>query len=541
MLGIYCRISRLKEDGKDRSIDDQRLTGIEFAKKNNLEFKVYIDEGISGTKSEEERPALYEMFSDITDGKINSVFVYDQSRLERNPQLRFAIKKLFKDNNISLYYKDGIVGSSIEEEFAGDIMSLINNFYVKIGAGKIKSALRRNAEQGRAHGITPYGYTKDKDNLLVIDKDEAKIIKKVYKWSLSGIGTNKIAEKLNDLGVPTRYNKIGKGVITIKNKYDEDDINIIDKKTIKWAGNTVRSFIVNPIYKGVREFKGKQYKCPAIFDELYWEQVNKNLKNNANNSGKKVEHKYLLKGLLRCGKCGRNMYGRTRTNKKDNYYMCSSKRYKDLNCGNRSINIDFLEKFVMSKFYGDAKLYYKVKEHYNNLNNSDELKRLGDKLKSHKDALKTLKNKVHKVMDAYEQDVYSLNEFTIRKKNYDTKIIDETLLINNLENQIKSVKGVTSEKFIQGLNIKNKLSFNEKRDILHKYIKNIRIEYLDNYYYIETNFNIQGYRERKELVHRSYKYYLVGDSKYYLKPKPNKSTLERVFDNLKKYDNGVFN
>ncbi len=43
MLGIYCRISRLKEDGKDRSIDDQRLTGIEFAKKNNLEYKVYID------------------------------------------------------------------------------------------------------------------------------------------------------------------------------------------------------------------------------------------------------------------------------------------------------------------------------------------------------------------------------------------------------------------------------------------------------------------------------------------------------------------
>lgn len=60
---------------------------------------------------------------------------------------------------------------------------------------------------------------------------------------------------------------------------------------------------------------------------------------------------------------------------------------------------------------------------------------------------------------------------------------------------------------------------------------------VEAYTIIETNFNIQGYRERKELVHRSYKYYLVGDSKYYLNPVPNKSTLERVFDNLKKYDN----
>ena len=81
MLGIYCRISRLKEEGKDRSIDDQQKTGIEFAEKNNLEYKVYIDEGLSGTKPVNERPALSEMLDGIADGLITSVFVYDQSRL----------------------------------------------------------------------------------------------------------------------------------------------------------------------------------------------------------------------------------------------------------------------------------------------------------------------------------------------------------------------------------------------------------------------------------------------------------------------------
>jgi archaellum component FlaC len=286
----------------------------------------------------------------------------------------------------------------------------------------------------------------------------------------------------------------------------------------------------------VRVFSGNEYECPAIFDAQYWQQVNDNLKKNANNSGKVVSHKYLLKGLLRCGKCGRNMYGRTRVNKRDNYYLCSSKRYKNLNCGNRSINIDFLEKFIMSKFYGDYKLYDKVKEHFNSLNNNEELDRLGDKLKSHKAALKGLENKINKVMDAYEEGQYSLNQFATRKKGYDNKIFDETLIINNLESQIKNIKGVSSKNTLEGLKLKENLTFNSKRKILHQYIKNIKIEYIDDYYYIETNFNIEGYKERKELVHKSYKYFMVGSIKYYLKAKPQKTTLERVYEKLNNKD-----
>jgi hypothetical protein len=190
----------------------------------------------------------------------------------------------------------------------------------------------------------------------------------------------------------------------------------------------------------------------------------------------------------------------------------------------------------MSKFYGDYKLYVKVKEHFNSLNNNEEMERLGDNLKSRKNALKTLKNKVGKVMDAYDQDVYSLNEFSSRKRSYDAKIIDESLIINNLESQIKNIKGVSTKKMLEGLKLKENLTFNSKRKILHEYVKNIRIEYIDEYYYIETNFNIEGYKERKELVHKSYKYFMVGSLKYYIKAKAEKTTLEIVFEKLNNKD-----
>ena len=80
MIAIYCRISREKEAGKDRSINDQKLSGIELAKKLNILYRVYIDEGISGTLPINERPALSDLISDsVYDSVCTSVYdsVYD--------------------------------------------------------------------------------------------------------------------------------------------------------------------------------------------------------------------------------------------------------------------------------------------------------------------------------------------------------------------------------------------------------------------------------------------------------------------------------
>ena len=96
---------------------------------------------------------------------------------------------------------------------------------------------------------------------------------------------------------------------------------------------------------------------------------------NRNNSGKKVNHKYLLKGLLECGICGRNMYGRTRENKKDHYYMCSSKRLKELKCSNRSINIDFIEKFIWEVVLEDVYVVNELEKEGNQDNKIENLKK----------------------------------------------------------------------------------------------------------------------------------------------------------------------
>lgn len=510
MLGIYCRISREKEIGRNTSIEDQQQSGIELAEKLNCDFEVYIDEGLSGTLPIEQRPSLSKLIDDIYDGKINSVFIYDQSRLERSPEARFVLNKIFRDENIKLYTETGLVGDDMESEFQGDLLSVINNFYVKLTTKKVKSALRRNLINGKVHAIPPYGYTKDENNIMIVDELQSSVVKRIFEYSLSGIGTNKIAEILNFEKIPTKYNLFEKGgTLSVKNKYT-GVISTRKKSDIRWNGGTIRNIITNPTYKGVRVFSGVEYNCPPVFDKKYWQKVNDNLKNNSNNSGKSTEHKYLLKGLIRCGRCGRNYYGRTRISKKDNYYMCSSKRHKDSNCGNRSLNIDVLDDLIWTRFIGDGKLVKLIEDHFNQVNTIDFIKEIETKIKSIYEEIKINERNKNKLLDLILTDVLTNEE--VKSKMHILRITKDELEIKlfKLEEQLKYFKNnsTSKESLLKQLDFQDlEISYIDKKMILQKYIRDIRIYYDDiKNYFIEIHFNLPEMESIVFVLENHYKF-----------------------------------
>ncbi|MBL6664150.1 MAG: recombinase family protein, partial [Flavobacteriales bacterium] len=87
-VGIYCRISKDKGD-KDKSIEDQSELGKEFCVCNKFDYELYIDEGISGTI--DDRPEFQRLLVDIIDGEIGSIWAYDDSRIQRNPEIRYLL------------------------------------------------------------------------------------------------------------------------------------------------------------------------------------------------------------------------------------------------------------------------------------------------------------------------------------------------------------------------------------------------------------------------------------------------------------------
>jgi site-specific DNA recombinase len=506
MLGIYCRISREKEFGKDRSINDQEQLGIELAKKLNISYKVYKDEGLSGTLTIDERPAFSSLIDDVISGIITKVYVYDQSRLERSPEVRFAIQKVFKQQEIELYTSNGLVLNDETTDFVGIVMSAANSLFVEVTKKKIKSVLKRNAQEGRRFGILPYGYSADKDNMLIINEIESLVIKRIFKLSLEGVGTNKIAELLNTDNVPTRYSGMN-GTLSTKDKFDKR-ITTKEKSSINWVGNSVRSILNNTIYKGLRKWGKDYYSAPAIFEESYWNKVNENLKKNRNNSGKVVDHLYLLKGLLRCGKCGRNYYGRTRVSKKDNYYMCSSKRIKSENCGNRSINIEVLDKLIWTMFRGEDKFVLLIQEYFKNNSSEDVKKELKDKISSLEISIKRLDKDKERLLDLILSGAIESGDVKSRMDKIRTERIDIKKQLYNFEEQLLSIEGLTFQldTILNELNLPAMVAFEDKKELLKKYIKNIKI-YYDNKetYYIEIEFNLIGMDSIVYVVRNNYK------------------------------------
>lgn len=481
-LGVYCRISRLK-DGNDLSIEDQKQKGIAKAAELNIPYELYIDEGLSGASDKiEDRPEFERFLGAITSGEITHVFAYDQSRFERNPQIRFIINDLFKKNKVIYYTQmDGLVDLyDPQAEFFGDLLSVINKFHVTTTKLKVKSALRVRAKEGKSKGIMPYGYGKDENGYIKINDEEAAVVKDIYKWSLEGIGTRTIAEKLNEMNIPTRYNKLNNGTLSVKNKYTGEK-STVNKEDIVWSPNTVLSILRNTYYKGERNYSGEVLKVPAIFDAEYFDKVNYNIGLNRNNSGKKVEHQYLLKGLIRCGVCGRNMYGHKRESKHDNHYMCSSKRIKGQNCGNRSINIDRIENFIWLNLFVNGELDKRIESEFKF--DQSEVDRLSEKILSLDGKIEALNVERKRAIDLtikgfIKEDEIADNLADISRKIKELNVIkDDTVLKSSALKYSNDIVEKYNSAFQQYTETS---TFEQKKNIINTFINNIIVTYSED-------------------------------------------------------------
>ena len=487
-LGIYCRNSKVKEDGKGRSISNQKHIGIKKASALKMQYELYVDEGISGASDEiKDRPEFERLLNDIAQGNIKAVFAYDQSRFERNPKVRFVINKLFKDCDVEYYtHVDGLVDLyDPQAELFGDMQSVFNKYHVTMTKIKVKSVLKQRAEEGKAHGILPYGYSKDANGKIIIDKNEAIIIKRIFSLSLKGTGTRSIASLLNRDSIPTRYNKLSHGTLSVKNRYTKV-ITTKDKKDIKWSGNTIRNIITNTIYKGERVFSNQVINVPAILEPEYWTKANLNLANNANNTGKKVVHRYLLKGLIRCAVCGRNMYGRSRESKKDHFYMCSSKRLGEANCGNRSINIDKIENFIWEQLFAKKGFLTSLETEFKY--NKNELQLIKENMINEKKTIEALNTERQRGIDLRVKGLINDNDLQNISRRYELNIKEATLRLKDLDTKYNNM--IQGEELIKNfkdnfVDYTTMTSFEQKRNVVNEFIKDIKIGFVN-----DSHFNI---------------------------------------------------
>jgi site-specific DNA recombinase len=490
MLAIYTRLS--KEDKDSTSIQNQIREGKEFASKLNVVYKLYNEgEGVSGGAEIKDRPQLFTLLQDIRSNDIDKVWFRSQNRLERNSSTYAIFISEAQKYKVDVYFNDKLLDfDNPSDNLLGTITSAVNQYQKDLQAFQTKRTLKDNVKEGKVWSVVAYGY-KSENGYIAIDEEESLIVKRIFNESLKGVGTRKIAEILNGEGVLTRFNKIGKGIIKRVNKQSKK-VTIVRTKEVNWAGNTIRNIINNTLYKGERIFSGDVYEAPIIINPILWQEVNDNLKKNRNNSGKKVDHKYLLKGKLICSKCGRNYYGKRRADLSDNFYTCSSKITKK-NCGNRGINITVLESLIWQRFFADKNLKAVVDRFFKANDVDTKIYDLEAKLELLSNDLKKSKQEQQNAIKLAIKGIISEEDIKpeIDRIKDKSKVIE--INIEQMQEQIffYTNSNIKRSEIGEDLAFSKDISFNDKKELIKKYINFIEVHYLGSVFMIHIEFNIK--------------------------------------------------
>lgn len=326
-VAAYIRVSTSNED-QLISLEAQRRhykTIIE----NNDEWQlvdIYSDEGITGTKKDI-RPGLLRLISDCEKGKIDFILTKSISRFARNTIDCLELVRKLMDLGVHIYFeKEKINTNSMESELMLSILSsLAENESVSLSENS-KWSIRQRFKRGIYKlSYPPYGYDYI-DEQVIVNEEQAQVVKRIFNSVLEGIGTDRIARQLNEEGIPTKRNG-------------------------NWTGSTIRGIVKNEKYTGdvllqktftdehfnrkVNQGELDQYLIEnhheAIITHTDFEAANRMLEYQASQKNvaagsRKYLNRYPFSGKIECAECGDTFKRRihTSTHRKYIAWCCST-------------------------------------------------------------------------------------------------------------------------------------------------------------------------------------------------------------------------
>ena len=365
---IYTRVST-DEQAKGYSLQTQLEACQNYAKEHGYIVTETFADDYTGAVMD--RPALNKLRDLIALETIEAVIVYDVDRLARKSAYQVLIEEEFKRAGVLIEFVMGQYEDSDEGRLQKQIKGVIAEYEKAKILERSKRGKRGKAKSGfvLTGARPPYGYkvkSEPHKAWLVIDKDEADIVRMVYDWYLNGnekglpMSANGIAKHMTKLGIPTRGDsqehfakKHGQGV---------------------WQRAMIIHILTNETYTGTWYFgktkmvdDGKQresqpkrglgkqvarareewipVEVPVIIDAKTFALAQKRKEYMKNLKGGHAIYQYLMKSRLTCSKCGYSMRGQV-IRGKHKYYHCNGKRQVVSLCDMPSVNGDNLESIV---------------------------------------------------------------------------------------------------------------------------------------------------------------------------------------------------
>jgi len=511
IAAIYSRKSKFT--GKGESIVNQiELCKRECSHLDINEFIIYEDEGFSGKNIK--RPQFQIMLNDARQKKFDVLICYRLDRISRNISDFTCLINELDSLHVSFI--------SVNEQFdtsspMGRAMMYIASVFAQLERETIGERVRDNmlelAKNGRwLGGQTPLGYNSKK--LLYLDsrfkektiytlspiEKELDVVKIIYDKYLQYKSISQVFIYIFQKNIKTKngvdFNKKRIQLILRNPLYVKADEAVMNH--LKFTGMNVmgtangnHGILTYNKSKGARTKRDITQWIAAIsthdgiIDATSWLKVQAILDVNKNRAPRLgTSAAALLTGTLKCSICGKSMIVKhghisALTNKKIQYYVCSTKDYsKGVRCNNPNIRVDELEAVVIDNLktiHLDKDILldelYKIKtEKSKNTLMLSENENLISQINTKQSQIDTLINQL------------SLNNDISRYiKPQISKLGGELEKLNIKFDNIKAISGKKNNsnimKFSSPLNtfqdILNSLDFNNKRLLINSVLESI--------------------------------------------------------------------
>ena len=158
---------------------------------------MYADEGISGT-SIKHRAELNRLMEDCRAGMIDRILVKSASRMARNTVDLLTIIRELKSIGVTVQFeKEQFDTDSATGEMMLSMMCAIAQEESLSISKNMKWGIRKKMQAGTyVNCATPFGY-RQQDHQLVLEKNEAAVVRLIFEKYLSGVEIAEIARYLN--------------------------------------------------------------------------------------------------------------------------------------------------------------------------------------------------------------------------------------------------------------------------------------------------------------------------------------------------------
>jgi len=283
----------------------------------------FTDEGYS--RNNLARPGLDRLRDMALLGDLERLYILCPDRLASGAKLIFLVEE-FQKSGVEVIFLMG----AVEDTPEGMLLLHMQGAIAEYERTKIVERTRRGkmywSKQGALMGgFVPYGYRyvpRDRENnqraTMEIDEVEAAVVRDMFRWLIEEqMSCRGIAKRLTDLGIITRTGKT-RWTPSVVNKMLKQGAykgTFYYHRAEPVEPSSRRDKATYPKYK----LTGKRLRpreewievpVPAVVDVATWDRAQRQLQLNSLHSPRNnTRRTYLLRGLIRCPRCGSTFVG----------------------------------------------------------------------------------------------------------------------------------------------------------------------------------------------------------------------------------------